>query len=115
LLIIHTFGDFYQQSCLYAAKTQNSGSPSAELENRYRNQHREPPQSMESKLRTLTKAITWQALGLATTAALAWFHTGNMVTAMSFALSTAASGLAFFVLHERIWARVRWGIGERHA
>ena len=37
---------------------------------------------MESKLRTIAKAITWQALGLAVTGALAWFHTGNMVTAL---------------------------------
>jgi len=29
---------------------------------------------------------------------------------MSYALSTAASGLAFLFLHERVWARVRWGI-----
>jgi len=70
---------------------------------------------MESKLRTIAKAITWQVLGLAVTGALAWFHTGNMITALSFALTTATSGLAFFIVHERIWARVRWGIGERPA
>jgi len=66
---------------------------------------------MDSKLRTITKAITWQVLGLLTTSALAWLHTGSITTALSFALTTAASGLAFFVLHERLWARVRWGIG----
>jgi len=76
---------------------------------------REPAQTMESKLRTIAKALTWQALGLAVTGALAWFHTGNMMTALSFALSTAASGLAFFVLHERMWARVRWGLDSRQA
>lgn len=70
---------------------------------------------MESKLRTIAKAITWQVLGLAVTGALAWFHTGSMTTALSFALSTAASGLAFFIVHERIWARVGWGIGGRQA
>ncbi|MCY0092634.1 DUF2061 domain-containing protein [Hoeflea ulvae] len=70
---------------------------------------------MESKLRTIAKAITWQALGLAVTGALAWFHTGSMVTAMSFALTTATSGLAFFIVHERAWARVRWGIGRERA
>jgi len=70
---------------------------------------------MESKLRTVAKALTWQVIGLAVTGALAWLHTGSMVTALSFALSTAASGLAFFFVHERIWARVSWGIGERHA
>lgn len=70
---------------------------------------------MESKLRTIAKAVTWQALGLLTTSALAWFHTGSVASALTFALSTAASGLAFFVLHERVWARVRWGIGEGRA
>ena len=70
---------------------------------------------METKLRTIAKALTWQVLGLAVTGALAWFHTGSMLTAVSFALTTATSGLAFFFVHERLWARVRWGIGERHA
>mgnify|MGYP003664502459 CR=1 FL=1 len=67
---------------------------------------------METKLRTIAKALTWQVIGLVVTGALAWFHTGSMLTAMSFALSTAASGLAFFFVHERIWARVRWGISS---
>lgn len=70
---------------------------------------------MESKRRTIAKALTWQVIGLAVTGALAWFHTGSMVTALSFAVSTAASGLAFFIVHERIWARVRWGVGSGHA
>jgi len=70
---------------------------------------------MESKLRTIAKAITWQVLGLAVTGALAWFHTGSVMTALSFALTTAASGFAFFFVHERLWARIRWGISGRHA
>jgi len=70
---------------------------------------------MESKIRTVAKALTWQVLGLAVTGALAWFHTGSLVTALSFALTTATSGLAFFFVHERIWARVSWGISGRHA
>lgn len=68
---------------------------------------------MESKRRTLAKAVTWQALGLATTGALAWLHTGSMLSALTFALSTAGMGLAFFIVHERVWARVRWGMGEQ--
>ena len=67
---------------------------------------------METKLRTIAKALTWQVIGLAVTGALAWFHTGSMLTAVSFALSTATSGLAFFFVHERLWARVRWGISS---
>ncbi|WP_412050382.1 MULTISPECIES: DUF2061 domain-containing protein [unclassified Hoeflea] len=70
---------------------------------------------METTLRTIAKAITWQILGLVVTGALAWGYTGSVITALSFALSTAASGLAFFFVHERIWARINWGIRERHA
>jgi uncharacterized membrane protein len=110
-----THGDFYQQSCIYAAKIQNSSRCCGGVGIRHLITRQEKPQTMESKLRTIAKAITWQALGLAVTGALAWFHTGDMITALSFALSTAASGLAFFFVHERLWARVRWGIGERHA
>ena len=70
---------------------------------------------MDSKLRTIAKAVTWQVIGLAVTGALAWFHTGSVITALSFAFSTATSGLAFFFVHERVWARVSWGISSRHA
>lgn len=70
---------------------------------------------MESNTRTIVKAISWQALGLLVTGALAWLHTGSVSTALSFALSTAASGLAFFIVHERIWARIGWGIGAPRA
>ncbi|MBC7280834.1 DUF2061 domain-containing protein [Hoeflea sp.] len=65
---------------------------------------------MDSNLRTIVKAVTWQALGLATTSLLAWFYTGSVLGALGFALSTSATGLAFFVVHERIWARVHWGL-----
>lgn len=67
---------------------------------------------METKSRTIAKALTWQALGLATTGALAWLHTGSAISALTFALSTAGTGLAFFIVHERVWARVRWGIAQ---
>ena len=65
--------------------------------------------SLETKFRTIAKAITWQVLGLATTGALAWLHTGSVQDAITFALSTAAIGMTFFVVHERMWDRVTWG------
>tara|TARA_R110002020_G_scaffold59673_7_gene162531 strand:+ start:1519 stop:1755 length:237 start_codon:yes stop_codon:yes gene_type:complete len=64
---------------------------------------------MESNFRTIAKAVTWQILGLIMTSVLAWFHTGSVLSAVTFALSTSVTGLAFFVVHERIWARVNWG------
>ncbi|OCW59037.1 DUF2061 domain-containing protein [Hoeflea olei] len=70
---------------------------------------------MDSPVRTIVKAVSWQALGLVSTALIAWLHTGAMLSALTFALSTSATGLAFFFLHERLWARVRWGLGEARA
>ncbi|MBW3096718.1 DUF2061 domain-containing protein [Pseudohoeflea coraliihabitans] len=63
----------------------------------------------ESPARTLVKALSWQALGVITTAALAWMFTGSITAGVSLALSSALSGTAFFFLHERLWQRVRWG------
>ncbi|MAZ83834.1 MAG: hypothetical protein CML31_04640 [Rhizobiales bacterium] len=68
---------------------------------------------MESKTRTCVKALSWQALGLLTTSMFAWLYTGSIGNALSLALTTAASGMIFFVIHERIWDLVRWGRGER--
>lgn len=70
---------------------------------------------MDSNLRTITKAVTWQIIGLLTTSLIAWFQTGSVISAITFALSTSASGFAFFFLHERIWSRVSWGLGRRQA
>mgnify|MGYP003634379153 CR=1 FL=1 len=70
---------------------------------------------MDSPLRTIAKAVTWQILGLITTSLIAWLHTGSVIGALTFALSTSATGLAFFFLHERIWAHVGWGFRGRRA
>lgn len=64
---------------------------------------------METSRRTLMKAITWQALGIVTTAALGYPHTGSLWGALSLAVSASASGFVFFLLHEKIWNAVRWG------
>lgn len=64
---------------------------------------------MESKIRTIVKAVSWQALGLLTTSALAWLYTGSIGNALSLAATTATSGMIFFILHERIWDHIGWG------
>ena len=64
---------------------------------------------METTRRTVVKAATWQALGLATMAALSYPHTESLLGALSLAASASASGFVFFFVHERIWNAVRWG------
>ena len=67
---------------------------------------------MESRTRTVAKAITWQLLGLCTMSLLAWFQTGSVTGAFSFAFSAALVGFVMFFVHERIWGFVSWG--RRH-
>lgn len=40
---------------------------------------------------------------------LAFFHSGNLVEALSLALSASATGFIFYFIHERAWSRIRWG------
>ncbi len=64
---------------------------------------------LESPVRSIVKAVTWQVLGLVTMTLMAWVATGNLAAAGGLALSAALSGFVFFILHERLWARIPWG------
>lgn len=64
---------------------------------------------MESNTRLWTKALTWQLLGLISTSLLAYFFLGSITLAGSLALSSMASALVLYVIHEKLWAKVNWG------
>ncbi len=65
---------------------------------------------METTLRSIVKALTWQGLGLITMTAIGYAITGSARAGSAMALASAASGLVTFIFHERLWARVRWGM-----
>lgn len=67
------------------------------------------PRTMESRTRTLTKAVTWQLSGLFTMTLLGYLYTGSVRSAGSLALVTAVTGAICYVLHERLWGRISWG------
>lgn len=64
---------------------------------------------MESRTRSLVKAITWQLVGLVTMTLLAYLVTGDLGSAGGLALVAAATGFICFLLHERVWAHISWG------
>ena len=64
---------------------------------------------MESPRRTLAKTISWQTLGICTMTLLGLWQTGSLGVSLSIAISAASTGVLMFYLHERVWARVRWG------
>ncbi|MDV7144711.1 DUF2061 domain-containing protein [Tropicimonas sp. TH_r6] len=63
----------------------------------------------DSPRRSITKALTWQAMGLLVMTAISWCVTGSVSAGGAIAVLGAATGLITYVLHERLWARIGWG------
>jgi uncharacterized membrane protein len=64
---------------------------------------------MESKRRSLAKALSWRAGGTVVTALIALVVTGEVVTAVQIgALDTLVKILAYYG-HERVWERIGYG------
>jgi uncharacterized membrane protein len=67
----------------------------------------------ETHTRSIMKAVSWRTLGTLDTFAISWFMTGRLEIAGSIALLEVGTKLAWYYLHERVWAMVGWG--RRHA
>ncbi|SFC98335.1 DUF2061 domain-containing protein [Tropicimonas isoalkanivorans] len=63
----------------------------------------------ETPMRSIVKAATWQGLGLVVMTFISWAVTGSVTAGSAIALLGMAVGLVTYVLHERLWAHVRWG------
>ncbi|NKB76287.1 MAG: DUF2061 domain-containing protein [Gammaproteobacteria bacterium] len=64
---------------------------------------------MESTQRTISKAISWQLLGLVIMSLIGFCFTGSITGALTLSLTSMLSGLIFYVIHEKIWQRIQWG------
>jgi uncharacterized membrane protein len=64
---------------------------------------------METPRRTLLKALVWQGLGLLSMTLVGWIVIGSAQLAGGLAVLNMGIGFCAYVLHERLWARVRWG------
>lgn len=64
----------------------------------------------ESYARTTTKTITFRTIATLDTIILAWFFTGSVETALSIGGLEIFTKLALYFFHERIWARLPFGI-----
>ncbi len=64
---------------------------------------------METRARTLVKAVLWGAIGLVVMAAVGLFLTGSAAIGGAMAVINTAVGLAMYVVYERVWARISWG------
>jgi len=64
---------------------------------------------MDSTLRLIGKATTWQISGLVTMTAIGYMFTGSLSAGGGIALTGAIAGFAAYFVHELIWSRVHWG------
>ena len=63
----------------------------------------------ETHTRSILKAISWRTLGTLDTFAISWFFTGKVEIAGSIAGLEIVTKIAWYYLHERVWAAVSWG------
>ena len=66
----------------------------------------------ETHARSVLKALSWRALGTLDTFAISWLLTGRIAIAGSIAGLEIITKIAWYYLHERIWAAIHWG--RRH-
>jgi uncharacterized membrane protein len=64
---------------------------------------------VDTKLRSLLKALTWQVTGLFVMSVTAYLVTGSWNQATLLSTTSCLLGLAIYLLHERIWQRIPWG------
>ncbi|NOE25731.1 MULTISPECIES: DUF2061 domain-containing protein [Ruegeria] len=64
---------------------------------------------METRRRSVVKAIVWNAMGLATMTLVGLIATGSAAVGGALALVNTAIGLTLYIVYERIWAGISWG------
>ncbi|MDW3118943.1 DUF2061 domain-containing protein [Roseovarius pacificus] len=64
---------------------------------------------METRKRTLVKAIVWNIIGLTVMALVGLILTGSVAVGGAMAVVNTVIGLTMYVLYERVWARISWG------
>ncbi|WP_299893805.1 DUF2061 domain-containing protein [uncultured Ruegeria sp.] len=64
---------------------------------------------METRRRSVVKAIAWNAMGLATMTLVGLVATGSVAVGGALALINTAIGLTLYVIYERLWAGISWG------
>ena len=64
---------------------------------------------MESNLRILMKSLTWQTSGFVVMTLIGYLATGSFAIGGTIAVTSAAIGFVTYLIHEKLWSRVRWG------
>ncbi len=64
---------------------------------------------METRRRSVLKAVIWNLLGLVTMTLVGLAATGSAAIGGTLALVNTALGFTLYLVYERVWAGIRWG------
>ncbi|MBT3428349.1 MAG: DUF2061 domain-containing protein [Gammaproteobacteria bacterium] len=60
----------------------------------------------ESRLRSLSKAISWRVIATLTTMLITWWVTGNINAALLVGSVEFFAKFVIYYLHERVWLKI---------
>ncbi|MFY9628823.1 MAG: GTP-binding protein, partial [Methylocystis sp.] len=69
-----------------------------------------PPISLQTRRRSLVKALSWRVLGSILTFAVVFGFTENLGLSAAITATEALIKIAAYYLHERVWSRSKYGI-----
>ena len=64
---------------------------------------------METRTRSLAKAVSWRIFATLTTMLLVYAFTGNLIVSESVGLAELVSKIVIYYVHERIWNALPFG------
>lgn len=64
---------------------------------------------METKSRSLVKALIWNVMGLGSMSLVGFLATGSAAVGGVMAVVNTAIGFVMYLFYERVWAGIRWG------
>jgi len=64
---------------------------------------------METRKRSIIKAVIWNLIGFFSMALIGWLVTGSTVLGGGIAVANTIVGLSCYIIYERIWCRIQWG------
>lgn len=64
---------------------------------------------MDTKIRTIIKALVWNLMGLGMMLLVGFLATGSFALGGAMAVVNTAIGLTMYVIYERVWDRISWG------
>lgn len=64
---------------------------------------------METRGRSLVKAVVWNVIGLISMTVVGFVATGSFSAGSLMAGINTALGFTTYLIYERVWAGIRWG------